>query len=389
MKKDVKMMIISEYHPDSVFSTTKTASDAMKGAFEYIKYDKPDLIIVDDPSSNILYPEIFADDCFLYDPVKNFMDKQLDIYQEFVQNLRKSSPTSEIYVTLTDASWYNIRRLTKRMVLREVNSNKKLLDDKEKEISKIDKEIKKLKEKGGDKKELMRLYGKKGGLMRSLNILGGTLTFRMPRQESPEYTKGRKETTKRYIDELSKRSPPRTHVIPELLDVEVGGNSIKYSHNYEKLSQTPKLHGFKHLLDELNKEYIQSYEPTDFVLMSGHHGITINHPFRHDKKDEYSLVASAMVMEDQEMVREVASGKFRGDILQEKYGNLEAVKRFTKAYPSPGVMSVGRIDGCFFVNTYSMDHLARVGTGEIDVEEIEYEYVPFLSDIHLGKGASS
>lgn len=387
MKKDVKIMLVSEYHPDSIVSTTPMARDAIEGVLEYIKYEKPDVIIVDDPNSNILYPELFSEGCFLYDPVENFMDKQFDIAEEFFSNLKKSSPSSKIYVNLTDASWYNIRRLTKHRALELVTMNKSDLKEYRKKISEVDKEIERLREsKDENKNDLMRLYAKKGGLTKKLVDMEEELLLKMPRRESEDYVKIREKTTNDYLDELKKRS--KLPVEPYLMELEKNGNSITYWHTGDLISQSPKKNRFSHLLRELNKSYIEGVIPPDFILFSGHDGLTVSHPFRHDEKDRYSLVASGMVMEDQKIVKDIAEGKIRGDITQGKQGRPESIRRYYKSYPSPGVVVTGRKDGCLFFNVYSMNHLSRVGSKEINPEDMEYEEIPFLADLHIGKGAS-
>lgn len=387
-KGDVKAMVISEYHPDSVLGASDTARPAIKGALEYARHERPDVIFVDDPSSNIRYPEIFAGECFFYNPVKNFMNRQFDVYQEFMENLRESSPDSEIHLTLTDASEYNLRRLTKRRVLRNRASAREKLKEKEAEIEDVNKQIRELEKEGGSKGELNRLYGKKGGLTRSLVDLEENLLRRMPTRESTQYREAREKTTSQYLDQLRKGAPSDIQIHLSEAETEINGNTFRYLQNSEKLSDTPIKHNFKHLLRDLNKKYIQGESPPDFVLTSAHNGFTTSTMYRHDEKDIYSLIASALTLEDQEMVEEIARGNFKGDILQGKQNRLEAVKRYSKSYPSPGVSMVGRRDGCFFVDAYPMDHLAKVGSGELNPEEIEYERIDFLADMHVGKGAT-
>ena len=388
MGKDVKAMIISEYHPDSIISDSPMARNAFRGILEYAKSEEPEIVFFDEPSSHIKYPEIFVDSLSDYDPLSDFMDKQFDIYAGFIKNLSKSLPSSDIYLTFTDASWSNIRRITRYRVLKEISTNKSRLKDQESKISEIDKKMRRLKESDNNKKELVSLRGKKGGLTRGLYRLQDQILLRMPRMESSEYREAKKEATNDYIRKLEEKSNFNVNIIPSIVEVDVNGNLFSYWHTGETLSKTPKKNQFKHLLNVIDKGYIRGDKIPDFVLSSGHNGFACAQPIRHDEEDDYSLVASGLVMEDQEVVKSIFEGDTKYDSLQDKQGRLESVKRYFKSYPAPGISIVGRRDGHFFNDVYSMNHLAKIGSGEINLDDMDYEEIQFLSDLHLGKGAT-
>ena len=387
-KKDISIMLISEYHPDSVISDTPYARKAISGVLEYAGYIKPNLILVDDPISNIEYPELFTDECLGYDPVKENMSKQFEIAGRFSSDLKKSASSSDTYMVLTDASWYNIRRLTKAKALGIVNENKDIINKYEDDLTGIDKKIKELRKgEKGNNKRLKQLYAKKGGLTRSLNNLEDKLLLRMPRRESPAYMEIRKETTEEYVKSLGESCG--LPIVPDALSEEIKGNKITYRHNTNPAGTTNvRKNEFNEMMKEARKKYMEGITPPDFILSSGHHGFTSSQPFRLDKKGDYSFICSGMVMEDQEMVKRVVDGEFRGDIMQGKQGLYESVKRQIKSYPSPGIAVVGKEEECFFSDFYSMYHLAKIGSGELNIDEMDYETIPFLADLHLGKGAT-
>ncbi|MCK4429258.1 MAG: hypothetical protein KAU95_02690 [Candidatus Aenigmarchaeota archaeon] len=388
-KKDINVMLISEYHPDSIVSDTPFARKAISGVLEYAGYIEPDLILVDDPNSNILYPELFTEECAGYDPVRDNMDRQFEIAGRFSSDLKKSSPSSDAYLVLTDASWYNIRRLTKAKALSEVTENKNQAKYYENKISDIDKKIKNLKKSGNNNnKEIRQLYAKKGGLTRSINYVEENSLLRMPRRESPEYIAIRDEATRDYLRGLEESCG--LPVVPYTLAKEIKGNKLTYQHNPNPSgTASVRKNEFNNIIKDIHKKYTQGIAPPDFTLSSGHHGFTSAHPFRLDKNADYSLVCSGMVMEDQEEIKRLIDGELRGEITQDKHGLYEAVKRQTSSYPSPGIAVVGRDEGCLFSDFYSMSHLAKVGSGELNVDEMDYETIPFLADLHLGKGATN
>lgn len=401
LEDSVKALIVSEYPLDSVIASSNQSKDARKGIVEYVKSEKPDIIFVDGLVSRIRYPEAYIDGIIESHPLKKFMDAPFRLASEFLKELKDASPSTEIYMDFSDADEDNIRRLTKYTAIKIITENSAEVKKCDEEIKKIKDSIKKTgaqitserkaKAKGWEKsveakKKESALLGKKlGGYQTKLKRMKEELLLKMPNAESVEWREIKKITSEEYINKL-KELNPGINIQMGNISTEAKGYTFEYAHSFYTADDHPLKKRTNKLVSYVDKRHMGRVPLPHFIIESGHHGETVVHPYKHGEKDIYSLICTGMVMEDQKVVNDILNGKFKPEIFQGKVNKLEACKRQTKKIPAPGVSIVGRNKDGYFVNLYSMDHLAKVGRDEVKLKDMDYETITVLSDIHVGKG---
>lgn len=379
----VKAMVISEFPLDSVIASSQQSKDARKGIVEYVKYEKPDAIFVDGLISRIRYPEAYIQGITESNPLKQFMEVPFQLASEFLKELKDANPNAEIYMTFSDADEDNIRRLTKYTALKDIMKNEDAVKECKNEIKDLKDQIKKI----DDKKEGARLKKRLGGYKSKMAKIKKEALLRMPNAESVEWREFKRETSEKYLERL-KELNPNINIQMGSISAEVKGYSFEYAHNFYKESDIPLKSRTNKLISYVDKLYKAKVPLPHFIIESGHHGETMVHTYKHGREDVHSLVCSGMVMEDQKTVNGVLRGRFKPEIFQGKVNKLEACKRQSKKIPAPGILTVGMNNEGYFAGMYTMNHLATVGREEVKPQDMEFETIVVLSDIHVGKGAT-
>ncbi len=382
LEQSVKAMIISEYPLDSVIASSRQSKDARKGILEYVRYEKPDVIFVDGLISRIRFPESYAEGIIESDPLKRFMDTPFKLASKFLRELKEANPQSEIYLAFSDADEDNIRRLTKHMAKKEVNKNKEKIKECKLEIQTIKEGIKKARGK-----KRLNLQRRLGGYQSKLKNIQTKSLLKTPIQESLEWNDFKSRTSKAYKRRLQELCPG-IHVHMGTISTEIKGFTFEYTHNFHKASDIPLASRTNKLMSYVDKLHMGNVPLPNFIIESGHHAETMSHPYKHGNQDVYSLIHTGMVMEDQKIVNGILKGNFKPEIFQGKVNKIEACKRQSKKIPAPGISIIGYTPSKgYFTNLYSLAHLANVGKGKTKVEDMDFETITVLSDIHVGKGA--
>lgn len=388
LEESVKSMIVSEYPLDSVVSNSKQCKEAYEGILKCVGYEKPDVIFVDGLFSRIRYRETDISSVIDDDPLENFMNARFDIGAKFLNEVKQSNPSAEVYYVLSDADEHNIRRLTHHEALKVIQKNKEDLSNLKKERTDLNRKIKQYR---GDNKveEARTLSRKKAGLTKSINALGKSVLLRMPNAESAEWRQFKKTTQQRYIQKIQEKAPGVV-VSASNVKVRVKGYDFWYAHSWSSKSDVPLASRNNKFIQQVRKDYAGDSEGMPhFFLESGHHGEAVSHPFRHNLEDKYSLVASGAVMEDQKVVKLIRDKEFKPELFHGKTNKIEACKRQSNdKIPPPGISVLGNNEGKFYNFIYSMDVLSSVGSGKVSMEDVnDFQDLTILSDIHVGKGA--
>lgn|GEM_PF-1788866 len=400
-KKDVKAMIISEFPVDSIIGTSEQANNARKGIIEYVKSENPNVIFVDGLVSYTRFPEAYGKNILESEPIETFMKEPFRLASEFLQELRNAFK-GKIYYVLSDSDEDNIRRLTKYTCNYRAKAVKELIKRYEKEISDCDNYIDELTEKRGELKE-KKQTAKRAKLLEKINEeiersrkMRRTYIYHLnkaeedkvdiPNSESIDYNKIKDEVYSQYINTL-KEINNGVEINRGEVEKKINGYTFLYKHSFNMLSKTPLKSSTNRLLDYVNKLYIGNSQIQDFILEGGHNAETVAQLYRHDMKDKYSLIFSAPVMEDQIMIKDMFDRKYNPELFQGLQNRLMSNKRFAKKLVASGISIVGRKSGGgYCVIVYSMDHLAKVGKGEIKISDMKYESMNFIADPHVGKG---
>jgi len=385
LEKKVSAMIISEFPLDSVVGTSQQMLEAKVGVINYVKEKKPDVIFVDGLFTRVRYPEDYVSGILETEPLRNLMDEPFRIGSEFLKMLKEASPDSQIIYVLSDADEDNIRRLTKYAALKTVESNIQKLKEYDSKIKRVNEQIKEAKKAGKDTGRLTRRKGAYLTNKKRFTDNPGNL-LRMPNAESPEWLAFKEQTSKDYIEKLTQMNPG-VQICMGTVSLNIKGNTFLYSHNFQVSSDVPLKSDTNRLIELVNKMQMGNVPLPDFILESGHHAETMAHPQRHGLEDKYSFIATGMVMEDQNIVRQILDNKFKPEIFHGKQSKIEACKRTSKKMPAPGIMIVGRDEEGFFAEGYSVHHLSKVGRGEINIKDMRYETINIVADSHIGKGA--
>ncbi|MDP2907656.1 MAG: hypothetical protein Q8O03_06960 [Nanoarchaeota archaeon] len=386
LEESVKAMIISEYPLDSVVGSSKQCKEAMEGIYKCVEYEKPDVVFVDGLFSRIRYRETDISDIINDDPLENFMETRFDIGAKFLNEVKKRNPSAEVYYVLSDADEHNIRRLTQHAALKTVKKTKQELSKLKKERTVINKNIKSYKENGKDA-EFKVANKTKTDINKRINKLEKNELLRMPNAESAEWREFKEDTLKQYMQKIQEKSP-EIKISASNVKIKVKSNNFWYAHTWSSKSDVPSNSRNSRLIEQVRKDYMgDPDEMPDFYLESGHHGEAVAHPFRHNLKDKYSLVASGAVMEDQKMVKKIRDKEYKPELFHGKINKIEACKRQSSVkIPPPGISLVGRSKDGFYNMIYSMDALAEIGKTQA-IESKEFQDINIVSDIHVGKGA--
>lgn len=386
LEESVKAMIISEYPLDSVVGSSKQCKEAMEGIYKCVEYEKPDVVFVDGLFSRIRYRETDISDIINDNPLENFMDARFDIGTKFLNEVKKRNPSADVYYVLSDADEDNIRRLTHNAALKLVKKTKQELSKLKKERIVINKNIKSYKENGKDA-EFKVANKTKTDLNKRINKLEKNELIRMPNAESTEWRDFKEDTLKQYIQKIQEKSP-EIKISASSVKTKIKGNMFWYAHTWSSKSDVPANSRNNAFIEQVRKDYMGDPDDMpDFYLESGHHGEAVAHPFRHNLKDKYSLVASGAVMEDQKMVKKLKDKEYKPELFHGKINKIEACKRQSNPkIPPPGISMVGRSKDGFYNMIYSMDALAEIGKTQA-IESKDFQDINIVSDIHVGKGA--
>ncbi len=386
LEESVKAMIISEYPLDSVVGSSRQCKEAMDGIYKCVEYEKPDVIFVDGLFSRIRYRETDISDIINDDPLENFMEARFDLGAKFLNEVKKRNPSAEVYYVLSDADEHNIRRLTHHAALKVVQGTKQELSKLKKERSAVNKNIKRYKENGKEE-EFKAASKNKTDLNKRINKLEKNELLRMPNAESAEWRQFKEDTLKQYVQKIQTKSP-NIKISASNVKTKVKSNTFWYAHIWGSKSDVPSDSRNNRFIEQVRKDYMgDPDEMPDFYLESGHHGEAVAHPFRHNLKDKYSLVASGAVMEDQKMVKRIRDKEYKPELFHGKINKIEACKRQSNPkIPPPGISLVGRNKDGFYNLIYSMDSLAEIGKTQA-IESKEFQDINIISDIHVGKGA--
>lgn len=387
LEESVKAMVISEYPLDSVVGNSKQCKEAKEGIFKCVEYEKPDVIFVDGLFSRIRYRETDIDDIISDDPLENFMENRFNLGTAFLNEIKKKYSKADVYYVLSDADEHNIRRLTQHAALKMIQSNKEQLSKIKKDRTALNKKIKKY--QGSSKEDICKpLIKEKMGLTKRINKLEETSLLRMPNAESSEWREFKEDTQNQYIQKLQTKSPD-IKISASSVKTKVKGYNFWYAHIWNSKSDVPSDSRNNRLIEQVRKDYMGDPDDMpDFFLESGHHGESVAHPFRHNLKDKYSLVASGAVMEDQKVVKKIRDKEFKPELFQGKINKIEACKRQSSSskIPPPGIVVLGRNKDGFCETIYTIDALSDIGKGQTPMG-IEFQDINILSDIHVGKGA--
>jgi len=237
-----------------------------------------------------------------------------------------------------------------------------------------------------DKEKKLTLTRRLGGYRSKLTNLKKKSMLKMPNAESVEWREFKERTSKEYLEKMQELNPG-INIQMGTINTEAKGYTFEYAHNFNKTSDMPLASRTNKLVSHVDKLQMGKVPLPNFIIESGHHGETVSHPYKHHNKDIYSLLCTSMVMEDQKIVNGILKGNFKPEIFQGNVNKLEACKRQIKKIPAPGISIVGHNKDGYFSWLYTMEHLAKVGRQEVKLEDMEYEKITVLSDIHVGKGA--
>lgn len=391
-KQDVKILVVSEFPLDSVIANSKRMEHAKEGIFEYIRQEKPDVIFVDGLISSLYYPEtlhFFDETMNKKDARSIYLEKSMELASEFLETVKKASPDSKIYLAKTHQDEKNVS-LLENIIAKEIKEkNLAKGTELEGELAQIEEQLK-LAQASGEMKKISHFSGKKGSLKRKLMEMKQEEMRKMPQQGSGLQVAAKEASFQYYIETLQEFNPGINIAFENIIETEENGYRIMYAHTYPDAdSRSPKTSRANSLIKYVQK-LVKSDSPPDFILESGHSAEPFVHPFRHMKEpgkpaDRYSLIGISLVMEDQEILDSLLSGKLNNERFFNISDNLEAVKRVKKE-PAAGISIFGRDSSGFYTTYISLGDLVEVGKGNIKLKEREFASIKVLSDIHIGKG---
>lgn len=383
-----KVAVVSELPFAGILGNSEGAKEAWQGILEYARLEQP-TIFFDGGISSIQYPGMFVDEVRHQDTLEEKLNAAIDIVAERLHELYEASPTSQIYVARTDEDHYNVGQLREKGLKEKKKKHEGEGLALEAAMEGIRAEMDEAKEKGEivKWKSLRGQLGNKGKELKKLEKKGA---YKKPEKGSPEWEEAQENASQDYYGRLQEMCPSNVHVAEaDSIEVNVNGVLIQYAHNghTEKSVLSDRC---SKLLGSAKGIVTSSDEVPSLILEGGHHGESTTQFIRHvdDKNDavhKYTLVGSGMVMEDQELAAEIADGAHDERIGRE-WKNSEAMKRFTKKGPAAGIM-IWEVDGegHFPEHPIDLDHLRRVGRGELAPGEIEWDTLYLISDLHVGK----
>jgi len=387
----VKVMVVSEFPVDSVIGTSPVSQLARKGILEYASLEKPDVIFVDGLITSQRDPEVLVKEVRERETLEGRIAGSMELAAEFLKELRAASPSSQIYLAKTDGDEYNCNQLDKLLAKEKRVESEGKGSVLEAELKALDAAIHEAREKG-QRKKLMTLAGQKGAVSRRLRKMEGTGQYRQPIRGSAERVETKKEAFDRYYGGLERLVPGVIVSHEDRIHLKVRRSTIEYVHNAHSGPSVLSNRGSS-ALRQVKERLSAGEEVPDIIIEGGHHAESYVQPIRRKDKlnnpvDEYTLLVSSMVMEDQERVAAIATGTFERELFHGYASKLESVKRAAAKSPPAGIIMVGRDSEGFFKWSYPLNHLAAVGRGKEIPDEGEYGSIYVISDMHFGKGTT-
>ena len=209
--------------------------------------------------------------------------------------------------------------------------------------------------------------------------------LKKPKDGTMEWLSFKESTTHDFIEKIKSFG---VDVAMGEVKVEVNSYTMMYAHSYVKSSTLPLKSTTGRLVGRINEMQRSGLTLPDFILESGHHAEPMAHPHRHKGEHKYSFVATGMVLEDQVLLKSIREKQVTPELFQGKQGRLEAAKRQEKKTPYAGIVLVGRDKEGYYAETYTVEHLANIGSGRLKLTDMVYESMNIVSDAHVGKAAT-
>ncbi|MEK6864531.1 MAG: hypothetical protein AABX27_04510 [Nanoarchaeota archaeon] len=383
----VSAIMISEFPLDSILTTSKEMQEARKGLVDYVKSAKPNMIFVDGLFQRMKDIETYRPEVRESKPVTNFMEIPMHYASELFSELHKASPSSRIQYVLSDADEENLRSLTAYRAEDTARENLNKVSESKKEIARLNSEIRDAKKDEGAKKRIAGLEQKKTKLEAEIGKLENNpeVILKKPKDGTMEWLSFKESTTHDFIEKIKSFG---VDVAMGEVKVEVNSYTMMYAHSYVKSSTLPLKSTTGRLVGRINEMQRSGLTLPDFILESGHHAEPMAHPHRHKGEHKYSFVATGMVLEDQVLLKSIREKQVTPELFQGKQGRLEAAKRQEKKTPAAGIVLVGRDKEGYYAETYTVEHLANIGSGRLKLTDMVYESMNIVSDAHVGKAAT-
>ncbi|MFA5887670.1 MAG: hypothetical protein WC852_03085 [Candidatus Nanoarchaeia archaeon] len=383
----VSAIVISEFPLDSILTTSQQMQEARKGLVDYVKSAKPNRIFVDGLFQRMRDIETYRPEVRESKPVTNFMEIPMHYASELFSELRKASPLSKIQYVLSDADEENLRSLTTYRAEDTARENLNKVSESKKEIARLNSEIRDAKKDEGAKKRIAGLEQKKTKLEAEIGKLENNpeVILKKPKDGTSEWLSFKESTTHDFIEKIKSFG---VDVSMGEVIVEENGSTMMYAHSYVKSSTLPLKSTTGRLVGRINEMQRSGLPLPDFIIESGHHAEPMAHPHRHKMEHKYSFVATGMVLEDQVLLKSIREKQVTPELFQGKQGRLEAAKRQEKKTPAAGIVLVGRDREGYYAETYTVEHLANIGSGRLKLDDMVYESMNIVSDAHVGKAAT-
>ena len=383
-----EVLIISEVAAAGILGNSERAKEAWKGILEYVRVEKPDAIFFDGAIPSVKDPEMFVEAVRKENTLEEKIAASINIATEYLHELHDANPSSQIYVARTDEDLYNVERLTKEGLNKRKKKYKAEGSVKEATTKGIRAEMARAKD-AGRMEEWRSLRGKLGAISKQLKDLEERGAYRQPERGSPERGAIQQEAFESYFGVLQAMNPFAEVAMADTISVEINGVRIQYTHNGND-KKTVLADRSGKLLKKVKKIVTTSEEIPHMILEGGHHGESTTQFVRHpdeenDPLHDYTFVGTGLTMEDQELAAEIADGGL-DDVLMGKWKQTEGMARHTKKNPASGIIFYGRNgEGHCYEKSADFEHLRTVGRGEVSLEEIEWDTLYLISDIHAGK----
>lgn len=383
-----KVMVISEFPVAGILGASANAREAWKGILEYVRIEKPDAIFFDGAIPSVKDPEMFVEGVQKEDTLEGRLATSIDILTDYLHELQEASQSSKIYVARTDEDLFNVEKLSKS----GLEYKKKRYTG---EGSVIETTMEGIRTEmdaakgAGRMDEWRRLRGKLGNLSKQLKQLEDRGKYKQPERGSPERVEIQQEAFRDYFGLIQAKNPFADVAQADTIEVEVNGVRIQYVHNGHDKKNVLADRCSK-LLASAKKIVTTSDTIPHMILEGGHHGESTTQFVRHPDDEnnplhDYTFVATGVVMEDQALAAEIADGA-HDDVLMGKWQHTEAISRHTKKRPASGIMMYWMDgEGHFGERPTDFEHLRRVGRGEVSLEEIDWDTLYLVSDLHIAK----
>lgn len=387
LERKVEAMVISEMPLDSVLTASDEMKDARKGLLAYVAAIKPDVIFVDGLFQRGKDLETYLPEVLASKPITNFLELPMKYVSDFLSSLRQASKATQIHYVLSDADEDNIKQLTGYAAARIAEENKEKVKKYKAEISRLNSEIKDIKKEDSRqaKRKATALEAQKSKVEAELGKFENDpkVIFKKPNENSIEWMQLKEQTAKAFVEKIEAMGVKVS--MGKISKLNVNGFTFDYAHSYVTSSKVPMKSVTGKLVGMVNEMQRSNKELSDFIIESGHHAEPMSHPHRHKMEHKYSFIASGMVMEDQAVLKQILDKGLDPEIYLGKQGRLEACKRQQKKSPAAGVVLLGRDEDGFYEKVFTASHLAKVGRGDVKLEDMVFQPVQIVSDSHVGK----